>query len=310
LSVFISWAHRDSTMTDAEADAWRDQVLALAERLNNLGCNVKLDKLEQRRDWSRWGPRMIEVCDLTLIVMSKAYRQRWDGDNLPTEGAGTAREINNLKGRFDENQEAFRSSIIVILFPEIPEKTIPYEIRGCVEFCRVSPIDGEGMEELIRLITEQPEFVLSPRGEVPELAPRPSVIEHQRPSGDNLVWLDAAVPAQRDEIIRLKDEIESYMPPPRRSDRPYGLDEWIARLGEWADDTHSLITGIENARLLTPRPPSIGYMQAFEDCQISYQHIVKNLSGSRKTGIISSLEEMAQELYRLVNQLVRLALEP
>ena len=166
------------------------------------------------------------------------------------------------------------------------------------------------MEELIRLITEQPEFVLGPRGEVPELPPRPSVIKHQRPSGDNLVWLDAAVPAQRDEIIRLKDEIESYMPPPRRSDRPYGLDEWIARLGEWADDTYSLITGIENARMLTPRPPSIGYMQTFEDCQISYQNIVKNLSESRKMGIISSLEGMAQELYRLVNQLVRLALEP
>ncbi len=297
-------------MTDAEANAWRDQVVALATRLNDSGCEVKLDQFEQRRDWSRWGPQMINICDLTLIVMSNAYRQRWDGDNPPTEGAGTAREINDLKGRFNENQEAFRRSIIVILLPEIAESVIPYEIRGCVEFCRVSPVEGIGIERLMRLITEQPEFVLGPRGEVPELPPRPSVISSGRPDSDNLVWLDAAVPAQREEIIRLGREIESYGPPPRYSERSGGLDEWIARLGEWADDTYSLVADIEGVRLLAPRPPSIGYMQAFEDCQASYQKIIEFLGRSRKIEIVTNLAETAQELYRLVNQLIGLALEP
>jgi hypothetical protein len=100
-SVFISWAHRDSKMTKLQAATWWQQVRALGERLNSVGCDVRLDMFTPDADWSRWGPEMIDESDFTLLVPNRAYRQRWDGRNSPREGAGAAREINTLKGRFE-----------------------------------------------------------------------------------------------------------------------------------------------------------------------------------------------------------------
>jgi hypothetical protein len=139
-SVFISWAHRDSLMSDRGARDWENLVLALAERLIAAGCDVQLD-LYQRPpvDWSRWGPQKIDTSDFTLMVPNRAYRQRWDGSNPPGEGAGAAREVNTLKGMFDKNQDDFYRRALVVMLPGITGADVPDEIYACVQRFTLDP---------------------------------------------------------------------------------------------------------------------------------------------------------------------------
>jgi hypothetical protein len=87
---------------------------------------------------------MIDESDFTLLVPNHAYRQRWDGRNSPSEGAGAAREINVLKGRFDKNQRAFRNRTLIIMLPGISENEVPDEIYAYLVRFPINPITGEG----------------------------------------------------------------------------------------------------------------------------------------------------------------------
>jgi hypothetical protein len=164
-------------MNDSEADAWRDQVRALAERLNANGCIVNMDLFDRGddTDWSRYGPRMIDEADFTLIVASKAYRERWDGDNPPREGAGATREINTMKGIFNKDRSAFQNKFRVIELPGITGDDIPDEIFAVLLRYRVDPFNDAGLEILLRDLTSQPEFSLPPAGTIPLLPPRSAV---------------------------------------------------------------------------------------------------------------------------------------
>jgi hypothetical protein len=319
-AVFISWAHRDSSMTDAQASSWREVVRALAERLNASGCVVRLDLYEQSVDWSRWGPEMIATCDFTLIVPSRAYRQRWDGRNPPSEGAGAAREINVLKGRFDKDQENWRARTIVIMMPGITSSDVPDEIYSSLQRFPVNPRTYEGMEPLLRHLTKQPEFRLPKRGAMPDLPPQPNAIrddglQSPRPEGitsprrGETSWLPTAT-AHGDQVSRLAQDVEDANPPPVRPPGEVEPNEWMAILANWMDDTSSLVDEIERVRSLAPKDPSVRFVQALDNSRAGMQGIVDGLDGPRTIANVNRLADVAAELHELVKQLARLSLEP
>lgn len=288
--------------------------------MNASGCDVRVDLYEQSVDWSRWGPEMIEKSDFTLIVPSGAYRQRWDGHNPPGEGAGAAREINVLKGRFDKDQKSLHSRTIVIMLPGITKAGVPDEIYSYLQRFPVDPITNEGVELLLRYLTKQPEFVLPERGAVPDLPPRPSAIRGDRvqsarpdeaksSAGGTTTWLPTGT-TQRDEVSRLAQDIEDAFPPPGRPSQESELDEWLARLANWTDDTSSLVDEIEHVRSLVPKDPSVRFVQALDSSRANIQSIIDDLDGLRTIANANRLADNAAELYELVKHLAGLSLEP
>lgn len=308
-SVFISWAHRDSGMSDAEARAWRDEVRALAERLSFVGCVVEADFYELHADWSRYGPQKIEDCDFTLIILSEAYRICWDGRNRIDQNTGATRETNVLKGLFERNREDYGKRVIIVLLPGITETEIPDEIRGPLDRFVVDPRSGRGIEGLMRRLTGQPEFVRPPIGVVRDLPPTPNVTNGHNTEYTNVVWLDTVTWAQRNEVNRIIREVESFGPPPSRPVGQYGFDEWLALLSHWADDSYSLAKGIDYVRSLSPADPPGRYVQTFDDCLVKYRVIARYLNSSNVEVMVTDLFEAALRLHRLVKRLADLALE-
>jgi hypothetical protein len=305
-SVFISWVHRDSGMSDAEAHAWHDEVRALAERLSFVGCVVEADFYELHADWSRYGPQKIDDCDFTLIILSEAYRKCWDGRNRIDQNSGATREINVLKGLFDRNREDYARRVIIILLPGVSETEIPDEIRGPLDRFVIDPRSGQGVEELMRRLTGQPQFVRPPIGVVRDLPPASNVTD-----GDNanVLWLDTVTWTQRNEVNHIIREVESFGPPPSRPVGQYGFDEWLALLSYWAEDSYSLAKGIDYVRSLSPADPPGRYVQTFDDCLVNYRAIARYLNNSNVAVMATDLFEAATRLHRLVKRLADLALE-
>src|SRR5882724_8789098 len=99
----ISWAHTDSTWSPDRRTRWRDDIRLFAETLVANGIDPELDLwhlAETEIDWTRWGPRQVETCDFTAIVINNAWAQRWQGTNSAHEGAGVAAEADAIKGIF------------------------------------------------------------------------------------------------------------------------------------------------------------------------------------------------------------------
>jgi len=317
-SVFVSWAHRDSGMTEAQAADWLDLVHDLAQSLTASGCVVRADIYEQDVDWSRWGPEMIDKCAFTLIVSSRAYCERWNGSNPPEEGAGAAREINVLKGRFDKNQQKFRNRTAIVLLPGITKDDVPDEIYAYLQRFCIDPANGNGIEALLRYLTRQPEFVLPSRGALPFLPPRPNGIrrgESQENSskgalsaGSAPTWLPAATP-QQGLVSRLLTDIENSSPPPSRASVNDEADVWMAELANWTDDMSSLVDEIERVRPVITKNPSVRFIQVLDDTHAKIEILLEYLNGSRAAVGSCFAADAAAELYELIKKLARLALE-
>lgn len=113
-------------------------------------------------------PQQVQINSYTLIVMSKAWAERWSGTNSPREGAGAAAEADTLKGLFTREQEAWQKRVVIVIFPEVDSSVVPPDLQ-CVSRVSVEPLDPDSYELLIRILTEQPRYPKPPVGEVPVL---------------------------------------------------------------------------------------------------------------------------------------------
>lgn len=81
--IFISYSH--------DSVRHRERVRRLAERLRvEAGCDVRIDVAAEPTvaQWPRWMRRQIEEADTVLMVFTKVYRQRFDGEEKPGLGRG------------------------------------------------------------------------------------------------------------------------------------------------------------------------------------------------------------------------------
>lgn len=178
--VFISWAHRNVDWNDEQEQQWTGQAHAFAELLIRNGFpNTEIDLWYLDSPvpvWTRWGPQQIEDADFVVVLLSNAWKERWEGTNDPTVGAGAAGEANTLRGIFQRNQQEFQRKVVLVALPPIDglsgvgDSALPDELRG-VSRKNVKQLTVSGIGELVRLFTGQPRYTKPTAGPVPVLPP-------------------------------------------------------------------------------------------------------------------------------------------
>jgi SEFIR domain len=80
--VFISYSQ--------DGDVHKDRVLALANRLRADGIDANVDQYIQSapEGWPVWCEAEIRKADFVLMVYTKSYRQRVEGNEQPGAGHG------------------------------------------------------------------------------------------------------------------------------------------------------------------------------------------------------------------------------
>lgn len=171
-TAFVSWAHSHPTWSVDRTSDWESQVAAFVALLRYRGIEAEVDlfHLDEAIDWTRYGPREIEVAQYTLIVMSRAWAERWSGANQPHEGAGAAAEADTLKGLFTRDQEVWQRRVVIVMFPDVEQSAVPLDLQR-VSRVSVDPSVPDSYEQLIRILTEQPRYPKPPLGEVPVFDP-------------------------------------------------------------------------------------------------------------------------------------------
>jgi SOS response regulatory protein OraA/RecX len=180
-SALISWAHVDPGWSPDQIGARRDAVFELATALRRNGVDVDVDlyHLSASVDWTRWGPGRIAECDFVLVVVSESWRLAWEGRGDPTKGAGAAAEADSLRSIYAVNRDAFRDKVRLVLLPGANSRDIPSGLHGVPRF-EVGTIDDAGLSDLLRNLTEQPEFIKGKLGDLPELPPHSSASAEAR----------------------------------------------------------------------------------------------------------------------------------
>lgn len=200
-TALVSWAHRDEGWSDLQAEEWIENVVHFATLLVSNGVDVSLDLWNETNpnvDWTRWGQRQVQDCDLVIITVSAAWRERWEGTNSPHLGAGVVAEADTLKGLFNEDQGAFQRKALLVLLPGIGAETIPSDLHRLQRF-RIERLDARGIEPLLRRIHGRPLHARPSLESPPELPSKSSV---DAGSGAN----SSPLAAKRGELDEIKSE--------------------------------------------------------------------------------------------------------
>jgi len=150
-SVFVSWAHAGR--------AWEDTLARFAKLLREERVNADIDLHHQDElgmDWHRYGPTQIRESDVVIVAVSKEWRQRWDGTNAPTVGAGAAAEADELYGIFSKNQDEFRRKVVLVVLPGATPDDVPNRLHGQQTFT-IKQLDTSDKEfrRLVRTLKKQ-----------------------------------------------------------------------------------------------------------------------------------------------------------
>jgi len=171
-TVFVSWAHSNDAWSSAEAKAWQAEVADFSATLVQLGVDADVDlfHLDEPMDWTRFGPRRIQESDMTVVVISEAWSQRWSGDNDPRVGAGAAAEADTLKGLFARNQAEWQRRLAIVLFPGTADAVVPPDLDRVARLY-VDLSEPDSVEAVVRLITGQPRYPKPSLGSLPTFGP-------------------------------------------------------------------------------------------------------------------------------------------
>lgn len=170
-SVFITWAHANTDWDSDQTQEWESLVGQFATTLmTDCGIETEIDLWHQSEpvNWTQWGPQRIRHSDYVIVVTSKAWRERFDGENDPTVGAGAVAECNELHGIFANDQEQFRRKVFLVQLPGVQADTIPGRLHSVVRF-PLDHITVAGLQPLVRYITNQPRYLKPTRGPMLEL---------------------------------------------------------------------------------------------------------------------------------------------
>jgi hypothetical protein len=170
--VFVSWAHSNEEWSSDDAKEWQVQLADLAATLVELGIDADIDlfHLDEAVDWTRFGPSSIQRSDMTVVVMSEAWAQRWSGTNAPSVGAGAAAEADTLRGLFARDQAEWQRRVVIVMLPGVLDRVVPPDLERVTRLY-VDLSDPDSIEAVVRLITGQPRFPKPKLGRVPVLEP-------------------------------------------------------------------------------------------------------------------------------------------
>jgi WD40 repeat protein len=140
--------------------------------LRSYGVDADVDLAHQSErgiDWTRWGPQKIRASEWVLVLLSAAWRDRWQGGDDPTVGAGAAAEADELLGLYARDRQEFRDKVVVVTLPMMASQDlVPDGLRGGHRFT-LRDFSFREVERLLRLLTNQPVQPLSDLMPVPDL---------------------------------------------------------------------------------------------------------------------------------------------
>lgn len=175
-SAFITYAQSNPGWDDAQTAAWREEVHAFAAVLRRYGVDAKIDLFslhERGVDWTRFGPRAVTENDWVIAAVSTAWRDRYEGGNVPTQGAGAVAEADALISVFQNDQSEFRKKLVLVFLPSMKNERVPVGLHGVHRF-QVDDFTQESLEDLLRLLTDQPRYPVPPLGRVPHFTATPA----------------------------------------------------------------------------------------------------------------------------------------
>lgn len=160
--VFISYAW--------EADPHRERVVSFANALRENGFDSSVDAFlpgMPPEGLPSWMLGQIRWADFVLCVCTEKYRKRCEGDEEPGKGKGVKWEGGIITLTL-YHQEFQNDKFIPVVFDSKDVAQIPTILSGAIYY-NLSQADG--LEKLLRLLTNQPTFIPATIGKMPVLPP-------------------------------------------------------------------------------------------------------------------------------------------
>lgn len=160
--VFVSYTH--------DSPEHKDQVRRLSDRLRRDGLECMIDQYVSGTPpeaWPRWMLNQIESADFVLTVCTETYRRRFRGKERPGKGKGAQWEGAVITQEIYENA-AQNTKFVPVIFHDADKEHIPIILRGASYY---DLSNESGYDALYRYLTEQPEVIAPPLGEVRRLPP-------------------------------------------------------------------------------------------------------------------------------------------
>lgn len=110
----------------------------------------------------------IRLSDFVLMVCTETYRKRCEGDEDPGRGKGVKWE-GGIITRSIYEAEFRQRKFLPVVFGRAHVASIPTILAGNTYFDVSTP---QGLEDLVRLMSDQPAYVPAPIGRTPVLPPR------------------------------------------------------------------------------------------------------------------------------------------
>ncbi|HEX6752547.1 MAG TPA: HEAT repeat domain-containing protein [Solirubrobacterales bacterium] len=201
---------------------WQKTVFQFTTALRRVGgIDAELDLFHgsDHRQWTTFGPNLIDKSDFTLVAVDPAYKRRWEGEEAEGVGAGAAREAAAIKAIFERSQDEALRRVKVVLLPGSNEGDIPSDLFGFSERFVISAFDSAGLETLLRSLWEKPAFPKPALGPIPVLPPL-AIAELQDHDGEDATEL--RIPAggedaskiderDRDTLTKRLDEVDQAL---------------------------------------------------------------------------------------------------
>lgn len=160
--VFVSYSW--------DSDAHQQRVKQLVDDLRGDGFEATMDlyALNPPEGLPAWMLNSIRKADYVLMVITETYRKRCEGDEDPGKGKGVKWETGIITRRL--YQDEFRTGkFLPVVVNKADASAMPSVLIGNVYF---DVSDPKGLERLVRLLSDQPEYVPPPVGRTPVLPPR------------------------------------------------------------------------------------------------------------------------------------------
>ncbi len=167
IRAFISYAHDDAEHVDRVRQFWSFL------REAGIDARVDLPAAEERQDWPTWVLRQIRAARFVLVIASRAYRLRAEGDAPAGQGRGVQWEAALIREAVYADQQAALNRFLPVVLPGCSAADIPLWLGpASTTHYVVADYTLSGAEKLLRRLTGQPFETVPPLGRVPVLPPR------------------------------------------------------------------------------------------------------------------------------------------
>jgi len=164
--VFVSYAH--------ESELHKQKVAELCHCLQDHGIDAWIDQFENPHPsvWPHWMNQQIRRANFVLVVSSEKYSQYFNGDKDAGSGYGVAWESVLIQAELYENIHG-NCKYIPVYFNEGDRKWIPKPLSAGTGYLldRFEISTNCGYHQLYRRLTDSPEVVPRPLGNLVSLPP-------------------------------------------------------------------------------------------------------------------------------------------